>query len=39
MVVITHDTHVAHSLPRQIAFRDGVIESDSGTPALERANA
>ena len=39
IVVITHDTEVAMSLPRQVAFRDGVIESDSGTPAAALATA
>ncbi len=29
IVVITHDGEVAASLPRQVAFRDGRIESDS----------
>ncbi|NNE97072.1 MAG: ABC transporter ATP-binding protein [Acidimicrobiales bacterium] len=29
IVVITHDREVAASLPRQVAFRDGRIESDS----------
>ncbi len=29
MVVITHDRELANALPRQIAFRDGVIEHDS----------
>lgn len=29
IVVITHDTEVANSLPRQIAFRDGLIERDT----------
>ena len=33
IVVITHDTDVAMSMPRQIAVRDGRIEDDSGTPA------
>lgn len=32
IVVITHDPDVADSLPRQIAFRDGRVESDSGSP-------
>jgi putative ABC transport system ATP-binding protein len=32
IVVITHDRELAAALPRQIAFRDGLIESDSGTP-------
>ena len=39
IVVIIHDTEVAMSLPRQVAFRDGVIESDSGTPAAALATA
>lgn len=30
IVVITHDTDVAQSLPRQVKFGDGRIESDSG---------
>ncbi|MEM8705130.1 MAG: ABC transporter ATP-binding protein [Actinomycetota bacterium] len=34
IVVITHDHEVAMSLPRQIAVRDGNIESDSGSPLL-----
>lgn len=29
IVVITHDTDIAHDLPRQVAVRDGRIESDS----------
>lgn len=32
IVVITHDTEVAASLPRQISVRDGRIERDTGTP-------
>ncbi len=32
--VITHDNEIAHSLPRQVRFRDGKVVSDSGTPAL-----
>lgn len=36
ILVITHDRDVANALPRQIAFRDGRIESDSG-PQLLRA--
>ncbi|MEO1063040.1 MAG: ABC transporter ATP-binding protein [Actinomycetota bacterium] len=35
IVVITHDREVAGSLPRQIAFRDGRVEHDTGAPALE----
>ncbi|MEM9714593.1 MAG: ABC transporter ATP-binding protein [Actinomycetota bacterium] len=35
IVVITHDREVAESLPRQIAFRDGRIEHDTGAPTLE----
>ncbi len=29
IIVITHDADLAASLPRQIAFRDGLIESDT----------
>ena len=39
IVVITHDQDVANSLPRQISFRDGIIEHDSGAapvPAGQR---
>jgi putative ABC transport system ATP-binding protein len=32
IIVITHDKEIAAALPRQILFRDGRIESDSGTP-------
>jgi putative ABC transport system ATP-binding protein len=28
IVVITHDHDIARSLPRQVAMRDGLIESD-----------
>lgn len=35
VLVITHDTAVAQSLPRQITFRDGRIEHDSATPVFE----
>ncbi len=34
IVVITHDNDVAGSLPRQVAFRDGRIESDSALAGL-----
>jgi len=30
IVVITHDERIAASLPRRIALRDGLVESDSG---------
>jgi putative ABC transport system ATP-binding protein len=30
IVVITHDRELADALPRQISFRDGRVESDSG---------
>jgi putative ABC transport system ATP-binding protein len=33
IVVITHDHDIAASLPRQVAVRDGLIESDSAHPA------
>lgn len=33
IVVITHDTDVAASLPRQISFRDGQVERDSAVVA------
>ena len=33
IVVITHDSEVASSLPRRITIRDGRIESDSGARA------
>ena len=32
IVVITHDHEVAAALPRRIAVRDGVLESDTGSP-------
>ncbi|MCP4226997.1 MAG: ABC transporter ATP-binding protein, partial [Actinomycetia bacterium] len=32
IVVITHDTEVAASMPRQIMVRDGRVEHDSGAP-------
>ena len=34
ILVITHDREVANALPRQIAFRDGRIEHDSGLPTM-----
>lgn len=34
VLVITHDTAVAQSLPRQITFRDGRIEHDSAAPVV-----
>jgi putative ABC transport system ATP-binding protein len=33
VVVITHDTDIAASLPRQIAIRDGRVLTDSGVTA------
>ncbi len=33
IAVITHDRELASSLPRQVAMRDGAVESDSVTPA------
>ncbi len=38
IIVITHDQDVAESLPRQIAFRDGRIETDTGAPMIEGAS-
>jgi putative ABC transport system ATP-binding protein len=32
IVVITHDREIADALPRQVALRDGRIESDTGRP-------
>jgi putative ABC transport system ATP-binding protein len=32
IILITHDTHIAASMPRCITMRDGRIESDTGTP-------
>jgi putative ABC transport system ATP-binding protein len=32
IVVITHDEAIARSLPRRVALRDGLVESDSGAP-------
>lgn len=32
IVVITHDSAIANSLPRQVSVLDGRIQSDSGTP-------
>ena len=37
IVVITHDHDIADSLPRQVAVRDGLIESDSAYDALREA--
>ncbi len=34
IVIITHDRELAASLPRQIAFRDGLVEHDSGLAAV-----
>jgi putative ABC transport system ATP-binding protein len=34
IVVITHDEHIAASLPRRVALRDGQVESDTGAPLL-----
>jgi hypothetical protein len=34
-VVITHDHEIADSLPRQVAVRDGIIESDSALALQE----
>ncbi len=36
IVVITHDNEVANSLPRQIAFRDGLVERDTALTGLAR---
>ncbi len=36
VVVITHDAEVANSLPRQVTFRDGMVESDTGVPVDAR---
>lgn len=33
IIVVTHDNELAASLPRQVRFRDGVIEHDSGLVA------
>lgn len=33
VLVITHDRDVAARFPRQIAIRDGAVESDTGTHA------
>jgi putative ABC transport system ATP-binding protein len=35
ILVITHEREIAAAFPRRIALRDGVVESDSGTPRLE----
>jgi putative ABC transport system ATP-binding protein len=35
ILVITHERDIAAAFPRQIALRDGRVESDSGTPRLE----
>jgi putative ABC transport system ATP-binding protein len=32
IVVITHDREIADAFPRQVALRDGRIESDTGRP-------
>ena len=29
IVLITHDLEVAHSLPRRITIKDGLVETDS----------
>ncbi len=31
ILVITHDQHIAHQLPRQVSLLDGEIEHDTGT--------
>jgi putative ABC transport system ATP-binding protein len=30
LVIITHDTQLAASLPRQVQMRDGLVVQDSG---------
>jgi putative ABC transport system ATP-binding protein len=35
ILVITHEREIAAAFPRQIALRDGRVESDSGSPRLE----
>ena len=37
VLVITHDTEVAARFPRQIAIRDGAVESDTG-PVLHESD-
>jgi putative ABC transport system ATP-binding protein len=32
IVMITHDKDIARSASRRVALRDGLVESDSGTP-------
>jgi putative ABC transport system ATP-binding protein len=35
LMVITHDREIASSLPRQVYLRDGRVETDAGTPAVD----
>ncbi len=37
IVMITHDTEIAAAAPRRVMLRDGLIESDDGTPELHVA--
>lgn len=39
IIVITHDSDLAASLPRQIAFRDGRVESDTRSTATQHEAA
>jgi len=34
IVMITHDTEIAAAAPRRVMLRDGLVESDDGTPAV-----
>ena len=35
IVVITHDTGIAGSLPRRVELRDGLVVADTGAPEME----
>jgi putative ABC transport system ATP-binding protein len=37
IVVITHDTGIAGSLPRRVELRDGLVVADTGAPEMENA--
>ncbi|MBM4015902.1 MAG: ABC transporter ATP-binding protein [Planctomycetes bacterium] len=37
IVMITHDRDIAQNAPRRVALRDGLVETDSGKPAIGSA--
>jgi putative ABC transport system ATP-binding protein len=37
VIVVTHDTSIASSLPRQVSLRDGTVVADRGRPASATA--